>query len=358
MKSVVRILFFLSGMLAVSGCGTYRRVGLSPARAKEVESESVQLRYALSAVVEEKILALDPEHVTDAEIRGVLAGAPAPRMMLIHGGLESVFKHMVSFGEFLIGMGYPGQSITNPGDGTYTFSCLESADMIAGIAAWYYEKESLRPMIVGHSQGGMQAIKVLHRLNGVYSTNLTVWNPLTWKSENRFEITDPLTGRPRSVVGLKISYASTACAGGLTRLLPNQWDVIGKLRAIPNSVEEFTGFYNGPDWKGGDNLGFGPANHSHALGTARVRNVQLPSEYEHSKIPDTRHLLQSQPMMDWINAYRPADVVFDAPTLEATFTGDSRHILWAADVWFSIKKHWVLELQNLIRARRAAQHVR
>jgi len=30
------------------------------------------------------------------------------------------------------------------------------------------------------------------------------------------------------------------------------------------------------------------------------------------------------------------------------------NVLWAADVWFSIKKHWCIEAQRLIRARHAA----
>jgi hypothetical protein len=38
------------------------------------------------------------------------------------------------------------------------------------------------------------------------------------------------------------------------------------------------------------------------------------------------------------------------------FDSNSRHILFAADVWFSVKKHWILELQRLIRARRATPH--
>ena len=46
-----------------------------------------------------------------------------------------------------MGMGYPGASITNPGDGTYTFSCYESSEKIAGVIAWYYEREGLRPMM-------------------------------------------------------------------------------------------------------------------------------------------------------------------------------------------------------------------
>jgi len=38
------------------------------------------------------------------------------------------------------------------------------------------------------------------------------------------------------------------------------------------------------------------------------------------------------------------------------FDSDSSHILWAADVWYSIKKNWVLELQRLIRAERLPSH--
>jgi hypothetical protein len=85
---------------------------------------------------------------------------------------------------------------------------------------------------------------------------------------------------------------------------------------------------------------------------AVVRNVWLPSEYKHGSIPDTKHLLQSQEMRDWINGYRPAADLTVAPQLDRQFDADSSHILWAADVWFSIKKHWVLELQRLIQARR------
>jgi hypothetical protein len=33
-------------------------------------------------------------------------------------------------------------------------------------------------------------------------------------------------------------------------------------------------------------------------------------------------------------------------------------VLWAADVWHSIKKHWCLEAQRLIRAQRASDEAR
>jgi hypothetical protein len=54
---------------------------------------------------------------------------------------------------------------------------------------------------------------------------------------------------------------------------------------------------------------------------------------------------------DWINRYHPADKPFDQPRPRLKFDSDSSHILWAADVWYSLKKHWVLELQRLSAAK-------
>jgi len=336
--------------LVVSGCATYSRRGLDPEHARQVEFSTVRRDFALSAEIKREILALDSKHVTEEDIRRVLSHAPAPRIINIHGGIYPVHRRMISFSEFLIGMGYPAASITNASDGTYTFSCYESSEKIAGVIAWYYEREGLRPMIVGHSQGGMQAVKVLRKLAGLSSNRLYVWNPLTWKREERFEITDPLTGQTRPVVGLQLPYASSVGGGGLTRILPNQWDMCFTLRDVPDSVEEFTGFYKGKDLLGGDYLGYGPANNFKSMGKAVVRNVVLPSAYKHGAIPDTKHLLKSQEMKDWINNYRPPDKAVNAPQLDVKFDVDSKHILWAADVWYSIKKHWVLELQRRIRA--------
>ena len=66
------------------------------------------------------------------------------------------------------------------------------------------------------------------------------------------------------------------------------------------------------------------------------------------------HLLKSQKIKDWINAYQPVPTPNEDVNVQ--FDADSKHILFAADVWHSVKKHWVLELQNLIRARRALTH--
>ena len=138
-----------------------------------------------------------------------MAGMPAPHFFNIHGGMARVIPRMVRFSEFLIGMGYPAISLTNPSDGTYSFSCYESSEKIAGVIAWFYEKEGLRPMMVGHSQGGMQVVKVLYLFAAKPGAKLHVWNPLTWKKENRCEIRDPLTGSMRPVVGLQLPYATS-----------------------------------------------------------------------------------------------------------------------------------------------------
>jgi hypothetical protein len=350
MKRVVLPLLLSALGLLVSGCATYVRQGLDREQACQVEYSTVRRSFVLPPETRKAILALDPEHVSETDIREVLSRAPAPRIISIHGGIYPVHIRMISFSHFLMGMGYPGSSITNPGDGTYTFSCYESSDKIAGGIAWYYEREGLRPMLFGHSQGGMQTVKVLRKLAGLSTRQLHVWNPLTWEREDTCEITDPLTGKKRPVVGLVLPYAAVTGAGGLTRILPNQWDMFLTLRQIPNSVEEFTGFYKHKDLLGGDWLGYGPANYFESMDRAVVRNIQLPSAYKHREVPDTEHLLQSRQIMDWLNQYHPSDKPIDTPQADVQFDSDSRQILFAAEVWYSIKKHWVLELQRRIRA--------
>ena len=342
-------------LLLLPACATYDRHGLDPALAAQIERTSVRSELNLSHEREDRILALNPEHVTEKDIQDTLAGAPAPRIINIHGGIYPVQRSMISFSRFLISMGYPEASIRNPSDGTYTFSCYESSDQIAGFIAWYYEREGLRPMIVGHSQGGIQTVKVLDKLAGHSLSQPSVWNPLTWEDEHRPEITDPLTGQVRPVVGLQLPYATALAAGGLTRFLPNQWNMCGRLRSVPDSVEEFTGFYKEKDLLGGDFLGHGPANLFHANGTAHVRNIELPADYEHGKIPNTEHLAKNQQVRDRINNYTPAnrqELAKDPNIMHPELL----HILWAADVWYSIKKHWVLELQRRIRTKRASAH--
>src|SRR5262249_12831374 len=176
-----------------------------------------------------------------------------------------------------------------------------------------------------------------------------VWNPITDAAEERTTIVDPLTSVERPVVGLAVPYASAVGAGGAALLLPNQWSMVHRLRTIPDSVEDFTGFTVSVDFIAMTCAGARAASTFHHNGTANVRNVILPSAYNHVVVPVTRELATSEPMRDWLNAYVP-DRKGQAETLPP---GPSDNALWAADVWFSIKKHWCLEAQRLVQARRA-----
>ncbi len=301
----------------------------------------------LTPAAENKILALDPEHVSERDIREALSNAPAPRIIMIQGGLLPVQIAMKSFSKFIIGMGYPEWSARDPVDGAYSCSSFRDSAKIVSLIAGCYERDGLRPMLLGHSLGGMQVVKVLQMIASEADHPPVIWNPRTEQPETRRDIRDPLTGRLRPVTNLQVCYAAVLAAGGLGRTVPSQWRMNGRLRKIPDSVEEFTGFSIQLDVLGGDYLGYGPANLFQATGTAHVRNVRLPTASNHWTVPVTENLLQSPADRDWINNYVPGAAT---PEADPTFK-DNAHMIWAADVWHSIKRHWVLELQTLIRAK-------
>ena len=119
----------------------------------------------------------------------------------------------------------------------------------------------------------------------------------------------------------------------------------GKLKAIPDSVEDFTGYALGVDLIAWNLPGSGPDYR--ANGAAKVRNVELPAEYSHVFVAQTSHLAREPAMRAWINAYAPGSV----PELP-TGVASTDNSLWAADVWYDIKKHWVIEAQRFVRAKR------
>jgi len=350
------IFFLLCACLLAGGCATERPAGRTALRDQRYEPNAVSRVQALSPDVRRALLCLNSEQVTEREVRDLLSTNPAPRIISIHGGILPIKTGMNSFARFLIGMGYPASSLRNPGNGSYTYSYYDRSDEIAGTVAWYYEHDGLRPMLVGHSQGGIQAIRVLHRLATNSTTRVTVWNPLTRTDEKRYEICDPLTGRSRPVAGLQVCYATAAVAGGLARLLPNEWDMNSKLRKIPDSVEEFTGFQKGMDPFGGDFLGYGAANEYRAIGEAKVRNVRLPARSPHWTIPYTQKLLKEPTVKESIANYEPSGLDKARPGTRPELVWNDAQALWAAEVWHGVKKHWVLELQRLILAQRANHH--
>jgi hypothetical protein len=343
----------LIAALLVGGCASSKNESARPAVSVPATSAK-----QIPAPLRAQVLALNPENVSDQDVRDVLAKAPAPQVIAIHGGVLPIKAGMNSFAQFLLGMGYPESSIRNAGTGDYAYGYYEDSDELAGAVAWYYERDGLRPILVGHSQGGMQVIRVLHKLAGTYGEAIALWNPELERAEARTNFCDPLTGSNRPVVGVSVSYAAVATAGGFARMLPNEWDLNDKLRKIPDSVIEFTGFQKGFDPWGGDFLGYGSANLYNATGTAIVRNVRLPSSSAHWTIPYAEKLLADPDALKWIREFHPA-----ANATPATATDDegeerNARMLWAAEVWYGVKKHWVLELQRLIRAQSSETHDR
>ena len=337
---------FLGVLFLLAGCATPPADRPAPISQQDLEQHAALRSIVVDPLIAERILAMNPDWVTDADVRTALAKGPTPRIINVHGGIYPVHLVMESFARFLVGMGYPETKIRHPGDGRLSYSPYESSEQIAGTLAWYYEHEAVMPMMVGHSQGGIQAVKVLYELDGAYGDRIQVWSPMTESAEERVTIVDPFTAKPRPVLGLTVGYVSVVGAGGLALFLPNQWSMANKLRAIPDTVEEFTGYSIGVDIIALDFSN--PASDFKANGTAQVRNVQLPASYSHVTVAVTSHLARDRAMREWLNAYRPGEV-----NGEPAGQGSTDNALWAADVWFSIKRHWVLEAQKVIREQRA-----
>ena len=106
-----------------------------------------------------------------------MRGLPAPHIVSLHGSVP--FVTMQPFAEFLIGMGYPEEALRDPYDGSLTQSSFADSEELAGTLAWYYERDGLRPMLVGHSQGGMMVMRTLHELAGGFRDEVRVFDPVT-----------------------------------------------------------------------------------------------------------------------------------------------------------------------------------
>ena len=305
--------------------------------------EPAPLPRPVDVVLARQILALSPERITAHDVREILARAPAPRIVLLQGSLAAVT--MQPFAEFLIAMGYPADRLRRPQDGALTHASSSRSEELAGTLAWHFEADGMMPLLIGHSQGGMLAIRTLHELAGAFRDSVPVWNPVADKAESRVTIVDPLTGQRRAVVGLTVPYVAALATGKLPRVFLLQWSMLAKLRAIPDTVEEFTGFAFEWDLIAG---AFPGAEPYRAMGSARVRNVTLPASYSHIGLPSTQHLAAQPRARHWIDEYVPGT---SSATLPDRVEVDLVNLLHAADIWHSVKKHWCLAAQRLILAR-------
>jgi hypothetical protein len=143
------------------------------------------------------------------------------------------------------------------------------------------------------------------------------------------------------VKGLAVDYAAALATGKLPRILLGQWDMIARLRRIPDTVTDFTGFSIPWDAIAGT---LGDPEPYAAIGTARVRNVTLPSRYTHVGLPDTLHLATQEATRRWIDEWSPDSL---SPPPEGAGV-DTRNIVHAADIWYSVKQHWCQAAQRVL----------
>src|SRR5512135_3773889 len=94
------IIWTMVVLVLLSGCGVTKSQFREPSYTQPVKSGTVLRQYVLDPSLEEKILALDPERITERDIREVLSQAPAPRIVNIHGGIYPVYLCMESFSQF------------------------------------------------------------------------------------------------------------------------------------------------------------------------------------------------------------------------------------------------------------------
>jgi len=112
------------------------------------------------------------------------------------------------------------------------------------------------------------------------------WNPLTWKENPRAIMW--IRSLANGVRGWPDAPFASATAAEVLPADSESMDMLTKLRVVPDSVEEFTGFYKGMDllaaifWAT-------VRNHFCAKNQAVVRNVRLPTAYTHRSIPDSKH---------------------------------------------------------------------
>jgi len=260
----------------------------------------------------------------------------APRIVLLQGSLGIVT--MAPFGEFLAAMGYPASALSDPRTGEMTTDSDLDGPTLAGMLAWQYERDGVRPLIVGHSKGGGVVIDTLRALAGAYGDELALVDPRTLAREPRTHFLDPVTGETRRVVDLTLPLASAIATGRLPRILRGQFELASVLRDIPDSTEWFVGFAIPYDPIAGTFAG--DEDPYRATGVAHVRNVVLPTTTSHIGAPRAAHLAHDPATRAWIERYRPDA----APAVPEGV--DTTNLVQAAELWYSIKRAWCGEAQR------------
>lgn len=273
---------------------------------------------------------IDCDHVTAHGVREVLSPKRAPRIIALQGSVA--FVTMEPFAEFLEAMGYPSERLGSGPDRARTRSSFIDSIRLVGEIAWYYERDGVMPVLVGHSQGGMLVIKALHELAGTNGRReLRVWNVLRNEPEPRTTIVDPVSDEMRSVADLKVRFAAVLATGSLPRVLLGQWGMLPLLREVPDSVVDLIAF--SIPWDGIAGTFANPPPYR-ATGSAHVRNVVLPSSYSHIDLPRMAHLAGDPATREWIEAFDPSVVTTPPAGVDVT------NLVHAAELWHALKHAW------------------
>lgn len=327
---------------APSGCENY--VYTEPGYAVALAPGAVASALKVDPTLAKSILALDADRLSEADVRNVLARGPAPRVIALQG--SSAFVTMEPFTRFLVAMGYPEGKVRNPRNGGWSWDSYTSTSELAGRIAWFYETEAMPPILMGHSQGGMRVMEILHALSGATADRIEVVNGRTGRDLGRYDILDPLTGKRRPAVGLRLDFAAAIATGRMMRVFLGQWGTIDRLRSVPDSVSDFAGLTLTDDLLGNAFRGSADEDRYAAVRSASVRNVTLPAGYDHLSVMRVAHLADQPAMVHWLYQYRPGN---PTPRHPEVSEGDADNILLAAEIWYSIRRHWCLAAQRLIR---------
>jgi len=113
--------------LLVGGCATGPYRAQEGTNAPQTAAGTPLKSLRLGAPLQDRILALNPERISATDVRDTLSKAPAPRILLIHGGIYPVYLAMSSFADFLVAMGYPDAALRRDDsvvDSVYSYSSL------------------------------------------------------------------------------------------------------------------------------------------------------------------------------------------------------------------------------------------
>src|SRR4051812_32493270 len=106
-RSGLRVICSAVFALVLAGCAIAPPVINEPVTADVPAPGAVLRAVALDRALEDRILALNPDRITESDVRDILSKGPTPRVIGVHGGVFPVYLMMESFAQFLSSMGYP-----------------------------------------------------------------------------------------------------------------------------------------------------------------------------------------------------------------------------------------------------------